>query len=80
MPLDESAELLTITRFTKLAGIGKTLAYELLNSGTVRAKKIGKKTMIPREEFDAWKASLPDYKPLGACLGATESGRGREVA
>lgn len=52
-------ELFTITEFCKMAGIGRTLAYDLIKSGDLRAVKVGRKTMIPRAAIESWLGSLP---------------------
>ncbi len=52
-------ELFTITEFCKMAGIGRTLAYDLIKSGDIRAVKVGRKTMIPRTAIESWLGSLP---------------------
>ena len=54
-------ENLTLEEFCKEKNIGRTKAYELINSGALRAKKIGRKTVIPRSSANEWQESLPDY-------------------
>jgi excisionase family DNA binding protein len=55
--------LLTVNQFCRRHEIGRTKFYELLRSGMLRAKKIGRKTVILAADELAWLASLPDYKP-----------------
>lgn len=52
-------ELFTIHEFCKMAGIGRTLAYDLIKSGDIKAVKVGRKTMIPRSAIESWLGSLP---------------------
>lgn len=42
-------ELLTIDEFCEMLAIGKNTAYRLLNSGTVKAFKIGHIWKIPKQ-------------------------------
>ena len=44
-------------------GIGKTKLYEEIGAGRLRAVKLGKKTLIPTDQFPNWLASL---EPVGA--------------
>lgn len=43
--------------------IGRNKLYSLLNSGQIKAKKFGKKTVVTAEALDAFVKSLPDYSP-----------------
>lgn len=52
---------LSIDQFCDQVGVGRTKAYELINSGELKAKKIGRRTIIPRSCVEAWQESLPDY-------------------
>ena len=36
----------SVMEASRLLGIGRTKTYELLNSGTLRARKIGRRTVI----------------------------------
>jgi hypothetical protein len=42
-------------------GIGRTKAYELLNGGKIRARKMGVKTLIEVQSVRDYIASLPTY-------------------
>lgn len=44
-------------------GFGLTTAYKKINSGEIRARKVGRLTYVTDEADAEWKASLPDYKP-----------------
>lgn len=50
---------------------GKTKIYEELNSGRLRAKKLGDKTIIPFWSAIDWLESLPDY-PASASASTDE--------
>jgi excisionase family DNA binding protein len=52
--------------FCRRNHIGHTKFYELLNSGQLRAVKVGSKTLIDEAEEERWKASLPPYEPHSA--------------
>jgi len=44
-------------------GIGNENIYNLLNSGALPARKLGKRTVILAKDLDAYIASLPAYEP-----------------
>jgi excisionase family DNA binding protein len=50
----------TIREACEVSGIGRTSLYELLKTGTLRARKHGKRTLILDSELRNWLASLPD--------------------
>ena len=54
-------ELLSITEFGFLHGQGRTKTYALLRSGALKGVRVGRRTMIPKENAKAWKESLPAY-------------------
>lgn len=45
----EYPDVVTIEQLCKMLGIGKAKAYELLNKNTIKAKRIGKKFIIPKQ-------------------------------
>jgi excisionase family DNA binding protein len=47
---------------TKVAGIGMTKLYAEINAGRLKAKKFGKRTLIPASALNDWIDNLPDYK------------------
>lgn len=55
-------ELLTIPEFCRTANVGRTNAYRLINEGSIKAVKVGKKTLIPRVAMESWIAALQPYK------------------
>ena len=58
---DEGSD--TPASFCKKENIGHTKFYEEVNSGRLKAKKIGSKTVVLPEERRRWRANLPDYVP-----------------
>jgi excisionase family DNA binding protein len=42
------------------SGIGRTLLYELVARGCIRAVKAGRRTLLVTETIDRYLASLPD--------------------
>ncbi len=55
-------DLLTIPEFCEVTNVCKTLAYRFINNGSLKAVKVGKKTLITQKAKDAWLASLPAYQ------------------
>ncbi len=53
--------LLSINEFCEFANVGRTYAYQLINQHTIKAVKLGKKTLIPKTELDKWLEGLPAY-------------------
>ena len=46
--------LLTIPEFALWARIGRTKTYEEIRAGTLRALKVGRRTLIKRDDALAW--------------------------
>lgn len=47
---------------TRIAsGLGRTKLYALINSGELKARKIGKRTVILKDDLDAFLKNLPPY-------------------
>lgn len=42
-------------------GLGKTKVYQLINSGQIKAKKIGKRTIVLKSDLDCFLTALQDY-------------------
>jgi excisionase family DNA binding protein len=55
--------LLTIPEACAAVRVGRTKLYQLLNSGEIKAVKIGKKTLISMCELNKFINLLPKYKP-----------------
>jgi len=58
-------QYLSVADFCTRFGIGKTLAYDLINSGKLHAVKLGRRTLIPAEAAEAWAKSLPAFPNKG---------------
>jgi excisionase family DNA binding protein len=43
----------------RAAGVGRSTIYENINSGALKARKAGRRTLIHREDLQAWLASFP---------------------
>lgn len=54
----------SIPEFCKIAGVGKTKAYEELAAGRLKAKKVGSRPLITNAP--EWLDGLPDYAPAAA--------------
>ena len=50
---------MSIARFSEDYGIGRTKVYEELNSGRLRGRKIGTRTLISEDDAEAWLRCLP---------------------
>ena len=63
-PTDDTDDAsLTPAEFCKVEKIGHTTFYQEVNSGRLKAKKIGTRTIILPAERRRWRANLPDYEP-----------------
>jgi excisionase family DNA binding protein len=56
MPLPR---LSTISDFSRLFGVGRTMVYQLVGTGELRAVKVGRRTLIDIESASAWANNLP---------------------
>lgn len=44
----------SIQEVAEMLGISKSYAYELVRNGTIPALQLGRKRVIPKEEFKKW--------------------------
>jgi hypothetical protein len=51
---------LSIDAFCERYGVGRTLAYAEIKAGRLKARKIGKRTVIPVDASEDWLAGLKD--------------------
>ena len=58
-----NSELIPFRDWCKNNGFGLTTGYKILNSGEIKAVKIGKLTFIRRQDSERWAKSLPEYSP-----------------
>lgn len=52
--------------FLKVAGIGRTKAYEEINSGRLKVRKYGNRTIVLAADARAWLDALPELEPKQA--------------
>jgi excisionase family DNA binding protein len=50
---------LSIAEFSDRYGVGPTKTYEEIKSGRLRARKIGKRTLISVDDAEEWLQHLP---------------------
>jgi excisionase family DNA binding protein len=55
---------LTIKDFREQFGIGRTSTYKLLATGDLKARKVGRRTLIERASAERWFASLPGFQRM----------------
>lgn len=53
----------TVTEFLETFGVGRTKFYELVNSGALKARKNGQRTIVLAADAQAWLNSLPAVEP-----------------
>lgn len=56
-------ELLTIPEFCHWAKIGRTKVYQEIGSGALRALKVGRRTLIIRDDAADWLSAQPALSP-----------------
>ncbi|MFZ2081327.1 MAG: helix-turn-helix domain-containing protein [Xanthobacteraceae bacterium] len=52
----------SIAEFCRRYGVGRTKAYEELRQGRLRARKIGRRTIVTKDDADDWLQQLPLIK------------------
>lgn len=50
----ETIQVFTVEDLTRILGIGKSSAYELVRSGTIRNLRVGKKYLIPKAAVEEY--------------------------
>jgi excisionase family DNA binding protein len=48
-----------IEEAAKVSGVGRTLIFEAIKNGALRARKAGRRTLILQTDLEAWLHSLP---------------------
>lgn len=61
--LNSSSDALSIRQAVAEGNIGRSRLYLDLRSGRLKAKKVGRRTIILRPDWDAYLAALPNYQP-----------------
>jgi hypothetical protein len=51
-----------IKEAVELAPVGRTKVYAAINSGALKARKYGARTIILTQDFKDWLGSLPEYE------------------
>lgn len=57
--VDMESHFLTVNDFTSEFRVGRTKTYELIKSGQLPVKKVGRRTLIPRPGARVWAENLP---------------------
>lgn len=52
----------TIDEVSKIITLGRTKIYENINAGTLKARKLGRKTIILKEDLEQFLTNLEPYK------------------
>ena len=52
-------EGLSVSEACRVAGIGRTKIYEAISEGRLKARKLGKRTLVLRADLQTFLASLP---------------------
>lgn len=52
----------SIAEFCRRFGVGRTKVYEEVRQGRLRARKIGRRTIITKDDADDWLQQLPLVK------------------
>ncbi len=60
---------MSIAEFCECYGVGKTKAYEELKYGRLRARKVGKRTIIAEDDAEDWLRRLPTMNEAMEALG-----------
>ena len=57
---------LSIEEAMTATGLGRTKLYKIINSGEIKARKIGRRTIILKDDLEAFLAGLPSYSAENA--------------
>lgn len=63
MTIPKEKALYSIPEIIEMAGIGRTRLYQELNSGKLKAVKIGKRTCVTKPDLETWLSKLEEYLP-----------------
>jgi excisionase family DNA binding protein len=56
---------ISIDDAARLANMCRTVCYQEIRSGRLVARKIGRRTVILRADFDRWLGALPTWPAIG---------------
>jgi excisionase family DNA binding protein len=59
-------QALTLAQFCRQYGIGRTLAYDEIRAGRLRARRCGRRVLISEADAQSWLALLPVANDLVA--------------
>ena len=54
---------LSVNQVCAVTGLGRTKVYEAINSGSLQARKIGKRTIVLQDDLSSFLNSLDVYTP-----------------
>jgi excisionase family DNA binding protein len=60
----------SVAEFAQLSGLGRSFIYEHIKAGLLPVRKAGRRSLILREEGEAWLAKLPTGNQRRASGGA----------
>lgn len=71
MPSDNQSDVvhslaLSLHEAARLAGCGRSTLYSAIAAGSLKARKLGRRTLIRRDDLMAWLDSLPTITPTKA--------------
>ncbi len=68
MDSDDRPTAFSVRQFCEMHAIGRTTFYEEVKYGRLRIRKLGKRTLVLREEAERWVGALPSpegrFSPL----------------
>ncbi len=53
----------SIAEVVKASGVCRTVLYEEIKAGRLRARKLGRRTLILADDLQSWLSALPCTKP-----------------
>jgi excisionase family DNA binding protein len=60
-----SREAFAVREFCDRYGICRATFYDEVKRGRIKARKLGKKTLVLKSDAEAWAASLPELRIIG---------------
>lgn len=55
----------SISEFARLSGVGRSFIYEQIKAGLLPVRKAGRRTLILRQDGEAWLTNLPGTSRQG---------------